>query len=112
MIPSMWGNAFGWIISLLLVVLTIGAAAYVQRIDRPTVATAFSSGGVALEALPLPIPPRNLLPDLTGDVDDATPRVRAAIDAYLADRFTYERAAQGHIPKEFDSLPAIAPVVD
>src|SRR4051812_7779646 len=101
MIPSMWGNALGWTISLFLIVATVSAAAYVQRVDRPTPATMFSQSVVALEPLQLPITSRYLLPEFTGAADDATPLVRAAIDAYLAERWTYERAAQGHIPKNF-----------
>ena len=106
----MWGNLPGWIISLLLIVGAVSGAAYLDRRDRVTQPTEFAGHLDNFASLELPkLQP--LMPDLSGPAD-ATPALKAAIEAYRADFLTYDRAAKGDIPDNFDALPAIAPIID
>ncbi|CAN5650731.1 hypothetical protein BH09PLA1_BH09PLA1_13600 [soil metagenome] len=107
----MWGNLAGWMISVLLVLGAVGGAAYLDRMDRVTSATAFGGNIATFGSLDLPIELQPLMPDLSGPVD-ATPALSTAINAYRADFYTYDRAAAGHVPDHFDALPAIAPIVE
>jgi hypothetical protein len=52
-----------------------------------------------------------MLPD-PSESADSTEQLKAAIAAYRADFYTYDRAASGAIPDNFDTLLAIAPIVD
>jgi hypothetical protein len=107
----MWGNTIGWIISLLLIAGAVAGAAYLDRMDRVTPPTAFAMDPKNLAELDLGIPLQPLMPDLSGPVD-ITAQLKAAIEAYRADFYTYDRAATGAIPDNFDAMPAIAPIVD
>ena len=107
----MWGNLTGWIISFVLIVLTIGFAVQLDRRDRVTAPTSFLSQMRQLDDLDLRIPLQPMMPDASGPVD-TTEQLMTAIEAYRADFYTYDRAATGAIPDNFDALPAIAPIVD
>src|SRR3954464_4962099 len=102
----MWGNVLGWFLSLLLVAAAIGGVQLARQLDRPTPPTAFVHEVLGAGVLQPPIPTRNLLPDLSGPPDSSA-AVQRAIDAYRADRWTYDRAAEGDVPDNFDSLPAV-----
>lgn len=107
----MWGNLPGWIICVLLIIGTVAGAAYLDRMDRVTAPTAFALDATNLAELDLGIPLQPMMPDLSGSVD-VTSQLKSAIDAYRADFYTYNRAASGAVPDNFDALPAIAPIVD
>ena len=106
----MWGNAQGWLISLVLVAAIAGGLLYVGRLDRPTAPTALSADERYLAPLELPVARGVVMPELNGP-PDATPHVRAAVDAFGADAYTYEYIARGHVPRNFDTLPAIDPII-
>src|SRR4051794_13969461 len=108
---SMWGNSLGWFISFLIVAGTAAGLAYVQRQDHPTPATALVFDPQNLAEIELPIDPATLLPPLTGQAD-ATELFRRAATAYQSDPITYDRAAEGEVPDDFATLPAVTPVID
>jgi hypothetical protein len=107
----MWGNALGWTISFFIVAATAAGIVYVQSTDRPTPPTALVADSQNLDEVELPIDPASLMPQLTGQAD-ATELFRRAAAAYQSDPVTYDRAAEGEIPDDFDTLPAIAPLLD
>jgi hypothetical protein len=106
----MWGNATGWTISaILLLLMGIGvhALAKLGQISDPT---AFAldpanNGPVALETDP------NQIVNLDGE-GDASGLYRQAIGAYLAHQDQYDRAASAKNETEITSLPAIAKLLD
>jgi hypothetical protein len=109
----MWGNALGWCISLVLLAGIAAALVYVDSLNRATAPTALSRDARHVEqTLDLPVAPETLLPELTGPPDAAT-HVRRAADAYHADPSTYDSIARGRgVPENFDSLPAITPILE
>jgi hypothetical protein len=108
---TMWGNLPGWIISVLLIIGAVAGAVRLDRMDRATAPTAFAMDRKNLAELDLGIPLQPMMPDLSGPVD-VTQQLQSAIDAYRADFYTYDRAASGAVPDNFDALPAIAPIID
>jgi len=107
----MWGNALGWCISFCIVAATAAGLVYVQRLDHPTPPTELVADAQNLDELELPVDPFTLIPKLTGEADSAELLRRAAM-AYQSDPVTYDRAAEGEVPDDFDTLPAIAPLID
>src|SRR5689334_22780693 len=107
----MWGNALGWCISFFIVAATAAGLMYVQQLDHPTPPTALVADPQTLAEVELPVDPTTLIPELTGQAD-ATELFRRAAAAYQSDPVTYDRAAQGEVSDDFDTLPAIAPLID
>jgi len=107
----MWGNLPGWIVAIVLIIGAVAGAAYLDRLDRVTAPTAFALDTNNLAELDLGVPLQPLMPDLSGPTD-ITVQLKSAIDAYHADSYTYDRAAAGAVPDNYDALPAIAPTVD
>jgi hypothetical protein len=110
----MWGNPLGWFLSLLIIAGAVTGLVYLERLDRVTAPTSLSND--ARNLAPLDLPPeaslKGLMPDLTGPADPA-PLYSAAIDAYWADPDVYDKVAHGeNPPKQFEQLPAIAPLFE
>lgn len=110
----MWGNVWGWFLSLLIVLGTVVGLVYLERMDRAASPTALAKDDKNLAVLELPPQASidRLLPDLTGPQD---PRelYRRAIAAYMDDPAPYDTVARGgELPRKFGDLPAIAPLLD
>jgi hypothetical protein len=102
----MWGNALGWTISLLLVVLTAAAVHWVDQSARTISApTAFAADPNNAPAIVLPVSPSTLL-DMS-DPADAAAIYRGAIDDYQQQPNIYDRFALDGRLRDVDSVPAV-----
>ena len=88
----MWGNALGWVISLVIVVATVGGIVLFQRhLANLTPPTDFGRDPATLAALELPTEPAALLPPR--DACDAGPIYRQAVEVVLGNLDEYETFA-------------------
>jgi hypothetical protein len=103
----MWGNALGWIISLLIVVATATGLLFFQRhLADLTPTTELARDKAMLAPVALPVAPDVVVPPR--DACDAGPIYRQAIERVLADRDAYERfATEGRDSQEASALAAL-----
>ena len=103
----MWGNALGWIISLLIVVATAtGLVLFQRHLADLTPTTELVRDSAMLAPVALPVGPDAVV--APRDACDAGPIYRQAIERVLADRDAYERfATEGRDSQEASALAAL-----
>ena len=103
----MWGNALGWILSLLIVAATAAGLVLLERhLADVTPTTDLMRDPAMLAPVALPVAPSAVL--APRDPCDAGPMYRQAIERVLADRDAYERfATDGRGSDEASGLGAL-----
>jgi hypothetical protein len=103
----MWGNALGWVISLLIVVATAtGLVLFQRHLADLTPTTDLVRDSAMLAPVALPVAPDAVL--APRDACDAGPLYRQAIERVLSDRDAYEGfAVNGRDSQEASQLAAL-----
>src|SRR5450432_2197560 len=103
----MWGNALGWTISFLLVILTAAGITWLDHTARSQSSkTVFSRSLANADAIELPVSPKTFFPAMT-DPTDAAPVYREAIEQFQQQPYVYERFARDGRLRDVDTVPAI-----
>ena len=102
----MWGNALGWSISAVWVLLVSSGLGYLNYAAQSVSSrTEFSADANNADQIELPVPPQTVLAGMTGSTG-AGPIYRRAIEQYRENSYAYDQFARIGRIDQIEKLPA------